>query len=94
MALTTAVTGRNVVGAQRMNVVTVTFDNSYPTGGEAFSAVDAGLLRIDAIVPTQCPGQWIEYSSGNLVLYDAAGAEETDASDQSGVSATLLVFGE
>ena len=94
MALTVSVVDRNVVGAARMNVVDVTFDNSYPTGGEALSAAACGLNRMLVVVPTNAPGQFIEWDGTNLVLYDEAGVEEINASDQSGVSTRLIVYGE
>lgn len=40
MALTFSTVKRNVVGSQREWIGDVTFDSSYPTGGEAFAPSD------------------------------------------------------
>lgn len=53
MALTVAkITGADhVAGNKRYKYRTITFDASYPTGGEPLTASDLGLKQIVAIVP-------------------------------------------
>lgn len=38
-------------GNVRVKVRTITFDSSYPTGGEALAAADVGLRKIHAVIP-------------------------------------------
>lgn len=42
-------TGPEVPGNRKIVIGTVTFDSSYPTGGEAISLVDLGLTRLDSL---------------------------------------------
>ena len=54
MALTVAkVTGQQdfVAGNRKHKVRTITFDSSYPTGGESLTAADLGLKSITEIRP-------------------------------------------
>lgn len=51
MALSVSIIKSNSVGVQRMTLATVTFDSSYPTGGEALVAADFGLTKIEAVIP-------------------------------------------
>lgn len=53
MALTIAkVTGADhTAGNMRQKVRTITFDSSYPTGGESLTAADLGLKRIFELRP-------------------------------------------
>jgi len=50
MALTVAITRRNVAGHQNIVTGTIAFDSSYPTGGESFTAADLGLRTIDLML--------------------------------------------
>lgn len=43
-------TGPEVPGNRKIVIGTVTFDSSYPTGGEAISLVDLGLTRLDWLI--------------------------------------------
>lgn len=40
--------GRQLIGKQRSVAGSVTFDSSYPTGGEAFTAADLGLTFLSS----------------------------------------------
>jgi hypothetical protein len=54
MALTVAaVTGSKpyITGNRDVVVRTITFDNNYPTGGEALTAASFGLKRLDEVRP-------------------------------------------
>ena len=50
MALTVAVTRRNVAGHQNIVTGTIAFDSSYPTGGESLTAADLGLRTVDLML--------------------------------------------
>lgn len=59
MAVSTSVTlGPEVPGNRKESRGTVTFDSSYPTGGEAVVVSDLGLTRLD----------WLSVSAGNGYL--------------------------
>lgn len=53
MALTiAAVAGADhVTGNKRVKYRTITFDSSYPTGGESLTATDVGLRKIQSAIP-------------------------------------------
>lgn len=93
MALTVAPVVNTVVGNQKMTVSTVTFDSSYPTGGEAMAAADVGLNVIDVCIPYASDGYGVEYDGTNLVAYSAADTEVTDATDLSTLVIQVLCFG-
>ena len=40
-------------GGRRMGYVDITFDSSYPTGGEPLVAADLGLGTIELLIPAQ-----------------------------------------
>jgi hypothetical protein len=68
MAATVSVTfGPEVPGNRKVVHGTVTFDSSYPTGGEAISLADLGLGRLD----------WLETIStdGYLPAWDGSTSE-------------------
>ena len=48
-ASVSVVTGPEVPGNRKFVTATVTFDSSYPTGGEAISVLSLGLNRLDFI---------------------------------------------
>lgn len=82
---------------------TVTFDSSYPTGGEAVSAADVGLSRITSADARFLGGfsaafSFVEplvQSTGSVLLRlrAAAGTEVPNATDASTVSVRLIVWG-
>lgn len=47
MASTSIAFGPEVPGSRKESFGTVSFDSSYPTGGEAFTPADFGLSRLD-----------------------------------------------
>ena len=83
-------------------VGTVTFDNSYPTGGEAIAAADFGLQRIDSVIvgsndEAGVSARW-DQANSKLKLFDEENtsgieAEFANAGDASANVVTLLVFG-
>lgn len=75
MALTVAkVTGADyVAGNKKIRVRDVTFDSSYPTGGEALTAANVGLKKIDTM-----SGGIAKNAAGTLALplcYDHTNAK-------------------
>jgi len=104
MALTVTVVSRNVVGAQRCVVADVTFDSSYPTGGESFAPSDADptasasatftYLNVGMNDATIADNRLVSYDYTNekLVLRTAGATESAGASDQSGVTIRVQGF--
>lgn len=79
----------------------VTFDSSYPTGGEVLTAADFGLNDLDNVQPqplafAQAAGfrvvEWVR-STNALRLWTALGTEAANASDQSATKVTVLARG-
>lgn len=62
MALSLTKIKSDVWGTSRMNVWDVTFDNSYPTGGEPLTVADLGMST--QLFAVQC------YVKGNLAAYE------------------------
>lgn len=98
MALTITIpdAGRTVIGNKRLVFGTIAFDSSYPTGGEALTAGNLGLDKIDHITFTsdivQC------YWASNLLLAyygdndNAADAEFVQVANTDDISAANVGF--
>lgn len=67
MALTLTRVGNEVhsVGNLRATIFEVAFDNSYPTGGEALTAADLGLVTIEFVLFEPAAGYTFEYDHTN-----------------------------
>jgi hypothetical protein len=65
MSLTTSIVKQDVFGNKRFHVVSLTFDSSYPTGGESLSARNCGLSQIDHIQFEPAHGMSFEYDHTN-----------------------------
>ena len=85
----------------KMGIYTVTFDSSYPTGGEDFSPVSNDFVSVLGVVQVGGTGlQEVDYdtSGDKLLLYLEDGvsginAEAGNGTNQSAVSVQLLVLG-
>lgn len=110
MALTIAnvnAQAEDVFGRHRVRLVTVTFDTSYPTGGESFTPADVGLSQFDVVLfsPDSSPAYQFayDYTNKKILVFgvqqdpDAAVTdpfdEEDAAADLSTVSIRVLVIG-
>lgn len=105
MALTISELGRGHMGAMKTVLCTVTFDSSYPTGGEAFGPSDVSLSTILAVIPAAAAstdeGLAITWDSANekLLAHETGATVDTpldevdDTDDLSAFSATVLVVG-
>jgi hypothetical protein len=90
-------------GATVVTAGFVTFDNSYPTGGEAVTASLFGLDTIYAILPLHSDeagvtAEW-DRTNSKIILNDEDNtsgieAEFANAGDASGVVLPVLVLGE
>lgn len=75
---------------------TITFDSSYPTGGEAVLPSDFGLSSVlfDLLVfPTGAEVPVFDKTNKKVLLYTADGTQATNASNQSAVSIRYVALG-
>lgn len=97
MALTFTETKRDVHGRSRVWQGQITFDTSYPTGGEAIAPGDFGLTRIDHVIVESSNvarlALWDSANSKIILGSSSTGTESTNASDQSSIVATVTVYG-
>ena len=104
MALAITVIKRPAMPAGKAVVATITFDSSYPTGGEPLTAADLGMLNVEWLVVEQkgAASRIIEYDHANAKLklyFLVEGApntfgEVTNASDQSTISCRIHAIGD
>lgn len=103
MALTyTELDRSGQVGRLRVWVGTITFDSSYPTGGEAVDAGQFGMSSIVALIvgstdEAGISARW-DHANSKLILMDEDNtsgieAQFANTGDASAVVATVLVFG-
>lgn len=100
MAVSVSITNRDVWGSHQIREATVTFDASYPTGGETVAASDFELQEIKAVLPLS-PS--IDDEAVTSTLWDAAnskvlviqqnGVQEGNATDLSSTTVQCLVIG-
>ena len=92
------------IGDKDIVQATVTFDSSYPTGGELIGAAELATLQtedIDAIIPlgstvgntTSLNVEWVRATNALRLKTHATGTEVSNASNQSAVSVEVLVIG-
>ena len=95
MALTFVDDARSVIRNKRMVVASVTFDSSYPTGGEPLTASDLGLNTIDYLSATTDGSNAVTWDKANnkLKVFTAAGAEVANAVNLSAVVVRILAIG-
>ena len=100
MAITTTVTNKAVVGRRREIDGTLTFDDSYPTGGEPFTASDIGLTTIDRLDIAPQDGYVFEWDATNekVIVRESGTAsaaldEQDDTADLSGTTTTFVAVG-
>ena len=71
MALTFGTVDRTKVQRRYFNFATVTWDATYPAGGEAVTASDFGLSRLDYLVALDPAGFIVQYipSTGKIKAF-------------------------
>jgi hypothetical protein len=89
---------------QRSVTATVTFDNSYPTGGEEVTLTKLGLRDVQSVqeilesgtaagAQARLIADLTDKTAPKLLLYTAASTEASNASNQSSVVARLKFVG-
>jgi len=90
---------RFVVGDRRITFGTITFDSSYPTGGEAIAFSDFGFeTQLDVLfvqTVNVLGNRLASYDPVNkkILLFTALGAEAANASDQSTIIVSFVAIG-
>lgn len=91
-----------IVGAQKETTKDVTFDSSYPTNGEALTASDLGLNRVEYATAVPITGTGggenvafakYDVTNSKLILYNETPAEIGNASDVSTVIVRVVARG-
>lgn len=81
-------------GNKKVKVRDITFDSSYPTGGESLTAADVGLRKIDQVIPngTAVDSDGTGGTHAVVVVYDYSTAKLQ--AFEGGASANAAVFDE
>ena len=68
MALTISTSEQGIMGNKRTVLGSVTFDSSYPTGGEAFDKANIGLVQLDRLMIDPAGGYLFEWDATNAKI--------------------------
>ena len=99
MTVTFAENHRGVEGDLRRWLGTITFDSSYPTGGEAITAANFGLAQIEHVQLATGVGNlditphWDEANSKIILAVSSTGLQVADTTDASAVTVIATVSG-
>lgn len=98
MALSFAESSRSVWGDKREVVTVVTFDSSYPTGGEAITPSQFGLVAIEYVdanplVSVDNDVYWDQANSKLFVTVRSTGAQVADTTSLATLTAQLRIVG-
>ena len=69
-----------VPGDMKYTIKTITFDSSYPTGGESITAADVGMESIALVLFSPDKNGFVpqfDYTNSKIALYSAGADEET-----------------
>lgn len=96
---TPSTTQDTIIGDLRITTREVTFDSSYPTGGEPLTAANLGLTYVStaiATLKTAATGSvtqvWYDIANAKLKAYTAA-AEVADTTNIASVVAQVVAIG-
>ena len=96
MAVAAVDVSRSILRNKRFVVSTVTFDSSYPTGGEAFAPSAIGLASIDYLAFSGNGANDVVWDRANnklKVFVASTGVEVANATDLSALAVDLLAIG-
>lgn len=101
MAASVTSIDKTVVGNKRQSVAEVTFDSSYPTGGESVTAAQLGLSKVDyALCNIIAVGGTVDvaeafYDKANskIKVFDQTPAEVANTADLSTLSVRIVAWG-
>lgn len=89
MALSVSEIARTVFGNKHVLIAEITFDSSYPTGGEALTAATLGLTAVEAFVPAG-PAAAAAGAASAVVKYDRTNSK-LQAFQSGPVAATVTI---
>ena len=100
MAVSVSIEDRDVWGSHQVRWATVTFDSSYPTGGEAVAASDFQLAELKNLIVENpsiddeaiTSAYYVE-STGKIIVVAAAGTQEGAATDLSSTTLKVVAIG-
>lgn len=90
------------VASPKVTVTDVALDSSYPTGGEAVTAANLGLTRVDFAIATvksaatttvNVANVHYDKDTGKLLIYDESPAEVANAADINGLVVQVIAWG-
>lgn len=101
MAISSTIVDQGVEGNKRVVTTDITFDSSYPTGGEAVTLSSVGLMNADyAVCNVKAIGGTVNvanvyYDRANkkLKVYDETPAEVSNTADLSTLVAQVKFYG-
>lgn len=95
MALTAVDRSRSIIRNKRFVVQSITFDNSYATGGEALTPAMLGLGTVDFVSFSTNGNFSVVWDRANnkLKAFTAAGAEVANATDLSTLVVDIFAVG-
>lgn len=101
MAVSATINDQTVWGDKRVTFTSVTFDNSYPTGGEPITAAQLGLSRVDfALCNIKAVGgtvnvanAYFDQANMKIKIYDETPAEAGNTSDYSTLTVVVMAVG-
>ncbi len=101
MAATVTVDDRSVQGNKRVHYATVTFDNSYPTGGESVTASQLGLSGVSSVQTevksvggtVNVANVYYDRATSKFKVYDETPAEALNTSDLSTLVVEAVAYG-
>ena len=100
MAVSVTINDRDVWGKHHVRWATVTFDGSYPTGGEAVTAANFELSELKNVLVTNpsiddeaiTSALW-DATNSKILVVDAAGSQEGNATDLSATTLKVIAIG-
>lgn len=99
MTITATENQRGVEGNLRRWLGTITFDSSYPTGGEAIAASDFGLAQIEHVQLATGVGalditpHWDQTNSKIILAVSSTGLQVANTTDMSATTVIATVHG-
>lgn len=100
MAVSVTVNDRDVWGKHHVRWATITFDSSYPTGGEAVTAANFELSELKNVLVTNpsiddaaiTSAIW-DATNSKIIVIDEAGLQEGNTTDLSSTTLKVIAIG-
>lgn len=83
---------KQAMGGKAVNFLDITWDNSYPTGGEAITAAQCGVSRIDELIVLCDNAGWTFQFDKSALTIMAFGAPLGDYTEASPIPDTVALW--